>query len=291
MARSRLSPAVPRRSREPEPSAICADDETMAQTLRGPAAAFRRGFPIESVGEMAAQVEPGDGRREHDARSRRLHADRNQRPAAHRTRCGCPTASDPPPARASKADSAGAGGEAEQPSGQREQGGLDHHFADDVPPARAQRLPDRDFLQRPLARISSRFTRLTAPISSRANAPACINSKSGADARDVIGVKGHHQGTKAGIGHHLGLRDRPLPSVAFCASICDCACARVAPGLRRAIMCLELPPECRSRGSAIFGARGKRKIDTGFGGEETEAGRQGRRPRFQERRPRGFGCR
>ncbi len=106
---------------------------------------------------------------------------------------------------AQQADSAGAGGEPEQSSGQREQGGLDEHFAYHVPPARAQRLPHGQFLGSATGADQKQVVRLTAPISRRASAPACINSRVGRIGCDVVGMQGHHHGTKAGIGHHFGL--------------------------------------------------------------------------------------
>ena len=36
--------------------------------------------------------------------------------------------------------------------------------------------------------------------------------QSGADAANVVRVQRRHHGTKSGIGHHFGLRDRPLPA-------------------------------------------------------------------------------
>ena len=95
---------------------------------------------------------------------------------------------------------------------------------------------------RPLARISSRFTRLTAPMSSRKSAARLQQQQRRTDGGDVVGVERHHERAKAGVGHHLGLRDSSgLQSGVVRVDLRLRELAEVAPARSRAIMCEELP--------------------------------------------------
>ena len=97
-------------------------------------------------------------------------------------------------------------GEPEKTSGQRQQRGFDDDFAHHVPPARAQRLPDGQFLHPAVGADEQQVHQVDDADQQQRKTPACINSSVGRIAATWSAVQGRHDGTEAGVGHHLGLR-------------------------------------------------------------------------------------
>ena len=95
-----------------------------------------------------------------------------------------------------------------------------------------------------------------------------------------------HESTKAGVGNHLGF-GVVRSSAAFWASICDWACARVAPGLSRAIIWMTFPPECRSAGKRSCARDASGKYSWALEERKRKPGRQDAdRPFSDGRQPR-----
>src|SRR5476649_1151714 len=119
-------------------------DEAMAQNLSGAAAASSSTLRLKRITQRASKIKPGDWRRQNGAHNNGCGQGGQGQP-----RIEGDAASQGQAAGAQhgqEADTAGADGEPEQSSGQRQHGGLDYHFAYDVSPACAERLPDGQFL-------------------------------------------------------------------------------------------------------------------------------------------------
>ncbi len=116
----------------------------MAQALSGAAGRSAASLGLERVSQMASEVEPGDGRCQDDGQDDgsgqggESHSNIEGDVSSQRQLIGAQ--------RTQETDSASPGRDPEQPSNQREQHGLDHRFAHHVPSARAQCLPDGQFL-------------------------------------------------------------------------------------------------------------------------------------------------
>src|SRR5437868_1840431 len=100
---------------------------------------------------------------------------------------------------------------------------------------------------RPLARMRRRFTKLTAPMSSRKNTPACISQRVGRMDRTCSACNGLTSDRKPAAAI-IFASELSSSTAALCASIWACASVIVAPGFKRAIMCVTPPPEWRAFG-------------------------------------------
>ena len=137
---------------------------------------------------------------------------------------------------------------------------------------------------RPLARIRSRFTRLTAPIRSSNSAPAWSSSNVGAPPR-----RGPHAAARPAS----GTRRRPWPlRLGLSASSARVVHVDLRLGFG------QRPPGAQPRdhvgvcpvppvGTALLGVRRQRQIETRLRGEEAELRRQHSHDRSSRRRPHG----
>ncbi len=141
-------------------------------------------------------------------------------------------------------------------------------------------------LTRALARMRSRLTRLTPPIRSSSKTAASSKSRVGRTAATWSARSGTTSERKPASAIILACGSSTSSAV-FCASICDWACARVAPGARRAIIWITLPPAWRRRGGRdLPGATGAaRKLARLTRGNEIRGA--GRRRRCGRRNSRG----